>query len=51
VNVFIVSPSGGEKPQFWAMFDIWGLPYQPAFTSDGQIWCDRADPRIRTRKM
>ena len=26
VNVFIVSASGGQKPQFLANFDIWGLP-------------------------
>jgi len=24
LNVFIVSASGGEKPQFWANFDILG---------------------------
>jgi len=24
-----VSASGGRKPQFWANFDIWGLPYRP----------------------
>ena len=30
LNVFIVSPSGGQKPQFWANFDIfWGLLYRP----------------------
>jgi len=28
VNVFIVSASGGQKPQFWANFDIWGLLYR-----------------------
>ena len=26
LNVFIVSPYGGQKPQFWANFDIWGAP-------------------------
>ena len=31
--------------------DIWGLPYRPPFTDDGQIWCARADPRsTRTRQ-
>ena len=25
VNVFIVLPSGGQKPPFWAIFNIWGL--------------------------
>ena len=29
LNVFIVSPSGGKNPQFWANFDFWGLPYRP----------------------
>ena len=24
LNVFIVSASGGQKPQFWAKFDIFG---------------------------
>ena len=24
LNVFIVSASGGQKPQFWANFDIFG---------------------------
>jgi len=24
LNVFIVSAAGGQKPQFWADFDIWG---------------------------
>ena len=27
-SVFIVSASGGQKPQFWANFDIWGLLYR-----------------------
>jgi len=39
VNVFIVSASGGQKPQFWANFDIWGLPHQPPFADEDQIWC------------
>jgi len=50
VNVFIVSASGGQKPQFWATFDIWGLPYRTPFTDEGQIWCARSDPRS-TRKL
>jgi len=29
VNVFIVSASGGQKPQFWANFDIWGSHTNP----------------------
>ena len=24
LNVFIMSASGGQKPQFWAIFDIFG---------------------------
>jgi len=27
------------KNQFWAIFNIWGLLYQPPFTDEGQIWC------------
>ena len=27
VNVFIVSPSGGQKPQFWAHFIHDGMQY------------------------
>ena len=47
VNAFIVSASGsgGQKPQFWANFDIWGLLYRPPFTDEGQIWWVGADPR------
>jgi len=45
VNVFTVSAFGGHKPQFWANFDFWGLPYPLPFTDEGQIWCARADPR------
>jgi len=26
VNVFIMSASRGQNPQFWANFDIWGTP-------------------------
>ena len=32
MNVFIVSASGGEKPQFLANFDILGVLYRPPFT-------------------
>ena len=38
LNVFIVSTSGGQKKQFWANFDIWGLLYRPPFTDKSQIW-------------
>ena len=41
LNVFIVSASGGQKPQFWANFDILGgscTQYPPPFTDEGQIW-------------
>ena len=43
LNAFIVSASGGQKPQFGANFDFWGLLYQPPFTNEGQIWCAEAD--------
>jgi len=50
--VFIVSASGGRKPQFLANFDIWGLPYRRPFTGEGEIWCAMADPSAtRTRQM
>ena len=29
VNVFIMSASRGQKPQFWANFDISGIPTTP----------------------
>ena len=29
LNVFILSAPGGQKPQFWANFDFWGLLYRP----------------------
>ena len=46
LNVFIVSASNGQKPQFWTNFDILGgLLYRPPFTDEGQIWCAVADPR------
>ena len=31
LKVFIVSASGGQKPQFWANFDLWGAPVPTAF--------------------
>ena len=31
LNVFIVSPSGGQKPQFWANFEISGAPVPAPF--------------------
>ena len=34
LNVFIVLASGGQKPQFWANFDFWGLLYRPPFTDE-----------------
>jgi len=43
--VFVVSASGGQKPQFWQMLTFWGLPYRPPFTDEGRIWYARADPR------
>ena len=36
--VHCVSAFGGQKPQFWANFDFWGLLYRPPFTDEGQIW-------------
>ena len=27
LNMFIVSASGGQKPQFWTIFNVWGLLY------------------------
>jgi len=31
LNVIIVSASGGQKPQFWANFDILGAPVPTPF--------------------
>jgi len=42
--MFIVSASGGQKPQFWPHFDFWGLLYGPPFTDQDQIWCAIVDP-------
>ena len=35
VNVFIVSTSGGQNPQFWANFDIWKAPVPTPFYRSG----------------
>ena len=43
VNVFIVSASSGQKPQFWANFEIWGAFVPTPITDEGQIWCAKAD--------
>ena len=32
-----LSASGGQKSQFWAIFDFLGLLYRPPFTDGGQI--------------
>ena len=45
LNVFIVSASGGQKPQLWANFDFLEAPVPTPFTDEGQIWCAKADPR------
>jgi len=45
LNVFNVSASGVQKPQFWANFDFWGVLYRPPSTAEGPIWCAIADPR------
>ena len=31
LNLFIVSASSGQKPQFWENFDIWGTPVPTPF--------------------
>ena len=45
VNVFIMSASRVQKPQFWANFDIWGLLYRTPFADESQILCAGGDPR------
>ena len=35
----------GQKPQFWANFDILEAPVPIPFYRWGQIWCARSDPR------
>jgi len=37
LNVFIVSASRGQKPQFSANFCIWGLLYRHPFADEGQV--------------
>jgi len=50
--VFIVSASGGQKPQFWQILTFGGLLYWSPFTDEGQIWCVTADPRsVLTRQI
>jgi len=44
LNLFIVSASGGQKPQFWANFDFLGAPVPTPFT-DPNVVCYIADPR------
>jgi len=44
-NVFIVSASGGQKPQLWANFDLLGAPVPTPFTDEDQVWRAIADPR------
>jgi len=46
LNVFIVLPSGGQKPQFWANVEFWGLLYRLPFTDKAQIWRPEADRRL-----
>ena len=46
LNVFIVSDSGGQKPQFWANFDTFWRSWIPTpFTDENQIWSAIANPR------
>jgi len=44
LNVFIMSASGGQKPQFRANFDVFAAPVPTPFTDEGQMWCAIADP-------
>ena len=41
LNVFIVSASGGQKPQYFGQFflQFYGLLHRPPFTDKGKIWC------------
>jgi len=43
LNLFIVSPSRDEKPQFWANVDIWGAPVTSSLYLLEQIWHARVD--------
>jgi len=47
LNVFIAWASGCQKPQFWAIFNFWGLLYRPSFTDESQIWGAIADPQCK----
>ena len=38
LNEFIVSVFNGQKPEFWANCDFWGLLYRHPFIDEGQIW-------------
>ena len=42
LNVFIVSPSGGQTT-ILGKFEFWGLLYRLPFTDKGQIWFPEAD--------
>jgi len=44
LNVFIVSASSGQQPQFCANFDFLGATVPTRFTGEGQMWCVTADP-------
>ena len=44
LNVFIVSVSGGQKPQFLGKFWHLVTPLPTPFTDEGQIWYARVDP-------
>ena len=35
LNVFVVSASGGQKPQFGQILTFLGLLYRPPFTDEG----------------
>ena len=39
-----VSASRGQKPEFWANFDFWGLMYRSPFTDESQMWCAIVHP-------
>ena len=43
VSPYLHLASSGQKPQFWANFDFWGLLYRLPFTDKRQIWCPEAD--------
>ena len=46
----VVSASGGQKPQFWAIFDIRGVLHRPPFTDEGRLWCARGS-RLQTQVL